>query len=56
MLEYQYEKYGICMKFNATKIKFESVKDNLFDISKDYQQLSVDEMEKEMIEIFESFK
>lgn len=56
MLEYQYEKYDICMQFKAKKISFEKVKDNLFEISTDYQVISSAEMDKEMTEIFESFK
>lgn len=56
MLEYQYDKYDICMRFEAKKINFEKVKDKIFEVPKDYQSVSFDEMEKEMTEIFESFK
>lgn len=56
MLEYQYEKYDICMRFKAKKVNFEKVEDAIFDIPKEYQKLSVEEMEQEMTKIFESFK
>jgi len=56
MLEYQYEKYDVCMQFKAKKIKFEKVKDKIFEIPTDYQLISFDEMEREMTEIFDSFK
>lgn len=55
MLEYQYEKYDVCMKFEAKSIKFMDISDNEFEIDKEYQFISEDEMNKEMKEIFESF-
>jgi len=56
MLEYQYEKYDVCMQFKAKKINFEKVNDKIFEIPTDYQLISFDEMEQEMTEIFDSFK
>ena len=56
LLEYQYEKYGICMKFKATDIKFAKIEDTEFDLDKDYKTISEMEMDKEMKEIFDSFK
>lgn len=56
MLEYQYEKYGVCMRFSADKIKFKKVDDDEFSLPADYKVISEPEMEKEMQEIFDSFK
>lgn len=56
MLEYQYEKYGICMRFSAKKITFKKVDDEEFLLPTEYKIISEPEMEKEMQEIFASFK
>lgn len=56
MLEYQYEKYGVCMRFTATKITYKKVDDEEFLLPTDYKQISEPEMDKEMQEIFDSFK
>lgn len=56
MLEYQYDKYDICMRFEAKKITYEKVKDNVFEIPSEYKVVTFDEMEQEMTEIFDSFK
>jgi hypothetical protein len=56
LLEYQYEKYGICMEFKATAIEFTKVEDSEFDLDKEYKAISEIEMNKEMQEIFDSFK
>lgn len=56
MLEYQYEKYGVCMRFSAEKIKFKKIDDDEFSLPTDYKIISEPEMEKEMQEIFDSFK
>lgn len=55
MLAYQYEKYDVCMKFEAIKIKFTEIDDSEFEIDDDYVGLNEDEMNKEMQEIFDSF-
>lgn len=55
MLEYQYEKYDVCMRFSATEITFTEVEDEDFEISKDYISVSENEMDKEMFAIFDSF-
>lgn len=55
MLEYQYEKYDVCMRFTASKIEFKEIDDKEFEISKDYKLISEEQMDKEMREIFESF-
>lgn len=56
MLEYQYDKYDICMRFEAKKVTFEKVKDKVFEIPSEYKAVTFDEMEQEMTEIFDSFK
>jgi len=55
MLEYQYEKYDVCMRFTASKIEFKEIDDKVFELSKDYVLISESEMDKEMQEIFDSF-
>ena len=55
MLEYQYEKYDVCMRFTASKIEFKEIDDSEFEISKDYKLISESQMDKEMKEIFDSF-
>ena len=56
MLEYQYEKYGICMRFKAKNIKFTEIDDSEFEIDEKYEHISEIEMNKEMQEIFDSFQ
>jgi len=56
MLEYQYEKYGICMRFKAQSIKFIEIEDKEFDLDEAYVHISEVEMNEEMQEIFDSFK
>lgn len=55
MLEYQYEKYDVCMRFTAKKIEFKDIDDSEFELDKEYKLISETEMDKEMKEIFESF-
>ncbi len=56
MLEYQYEKYGICMRFTAKNIKFTEIDDAEFEIDEKYEHITEVEMDKEMQEIFDSFQ
>ena len=56
MLEYQYEKYGVCMKFEAKKIQFTDIDDSEFEIDPKYKAIPEAAMDKEMQEIFDSFK
>lgn len=56
MLEYQYEKYGICMRFKAQDIKFTSIDDSEFEIDTSYTKITEKAMDKEMQTIFDSFK
>ncbi len=55
MLEYQYEKYGVCMRFTADKIEYSKINDEEFQIPNGYKLISEPEMDKEMKEIFDSF-
>ncbi|MCO6499169.1 MAG: hypothetical protein J5I47_02185 [Vicingus serpentipes] len=55
LLEYQYEKYDVCMRFTAKKIHFKKIEDSEFEIPEDYTELNEPEMDKEMKEIFDSF-
>lgn len=55
MLTYQYEKYDVCMRFEAIKIKFTEIDDSEFEIEDDYIGLTEEAMDKEMQEIFDSF-
>ena len=36
MLEYQYEKYGVCMRLNATSIDFKKIDESEFEIDEKY--------------------
>jgi hypothetical protein len=56
MLEYQYEKYGVCMQFKAENIKFVEISDEEFIIDKVYELVTEAKMDTEMQEIFDSFK
>lgn len=55
LLAYQYEKYDVCMRFEAISIKFTEIDDSEFEIDKDYIELGEAAMDKEMQEIFDSF-
>ena len=55
LLEYQYEKYDVCMRFTASKIEFKEIDDKEFELATDYVIISESEMDKEMKEIFDSF-
>jgi GLPGLI family protein len=55
MLEYQYEKYDVCMRLKAQSIKFTKIDDSEFEIDEAYENISEDKMDIEMKEIFDSF-
>jgi len=55
MLEYQYEKYDVCMRLQAQKIKFTKIDDSEFEINADYKSITEEKMDKEMRDIFDSF-
>ena len=56
LLEYEYEKYDMIMRFTATKIHFKELKDSDFDVPKEYIEITEQKMNEEMIELFSSFK
>lgn len=56
LLEYQYEKHGVCMRFTADKITFKKIDDSVFDIDEKYVALSEEDLNNEMQEIFDSFQ
>ena len=56
MLEYQYEKYDVCMRFTATKITFKKINDSEFKVDENYIPLSESDLDIEMQEIFDSFQ
>lgn len=55
LMEYQQERYDICMRFTATKVIPGDISESAFVIGEDYQEVSREKMDKEMTEIFESF-
>jgi len=56
MLEYQYDRYGISMRFTAEKIEFKDIDDSEFKVDKKYVALPEVELNKKMQEIFDSFQ
>ena len=56
MLEYQYEKYGVCMRLNATSIDFKKIDESEFEIDEKYVALSEADLNNEMQKIFDSFQ
>ena len=52
LLEYQYEKYGICMRFIAKKITFKKIKDTDFEVPEDYDLIPQEKVDKEITAIF----
>lgn len=56
LMEYQYERYDICMHLKAKKIKFKKIDDDEFDLGDDYVAVDQERMDKEMEEVFSSFK
>lgn len=55
LLQYRLENYGITMELKAKKIEWTEVDDTDFVVPADYKEISQDEMDKEMIEIFSNF-
>lgn len=56
LLEYEYEKYDMRMHLTATKIHFKELEDEDFDVPEKYVEITEEKMDKEMIELFGSFK
>lgn len=55
LMEYQVEKYGLCMRMQATRVSYEKIEDESLKMPEGYQFVSRDRMDKEMEEIFQSF-
>ncbi len=55
LLEYQMEKYDLCMRFTATNVTTVEVEDEVFENFQDYEEISEQEMDEKLSEIFESF-
>ncbi len=55
LMEYQLEKYGLCMRITAKNVSFNNIEENALKQPEGYQHVSIDRMDKEMEEIFTSF-
>ncbi len=56
LLEYQMERYGIMMKFTAKSVSKTKVEDSEFQLTSDYENLTLTDLEKEINAIFDTFK
>lgn len=56
LLEYQMERYGIYMKFTARSVTKTKLEDSEFQLTNDYENLTLADLEKEINAIFETFK
>lgn len=56
LLEYQMERYGIMMKFTAKSITKAELNDSEFQLTSDYENLTLADLEKEINSIFDTFK
>jgi hypothetical protein len=55
LLVYEVERYGMRMRFTATKFIKEEIPDEVFDIPDNYKEVPLEKMEQEMSEMFKSF-
>jgi len=55
LMEYQIEKYNLCSRFVATSVTPKEISEDLFNISEDYENINEEEMDRKMLEIFNSF-
>lgn len=55
MLEYSVKRNGIAMHFKATEVREEDVDESLFLVPDDYSELTYEQMEEELNNVFESF-
>lgn len=56
LLEYQMERYGIMMKFTAKSVTETKLEDSEFQLTSDYENLTLTDLEKEINAIFDTFK
>ena len=55
LLEYQLEKYGICMRLKASNVSPSEISEDTFDYEEDYKLVSRKRIDTELQEIFDSF-
>ena len=55
LLVYEVERYGMRMRFTATKFIKEDIPNETFDIPANYKEVPLDKMEQEMSDMFKSF-
>lgn len=55
LMEYQIEKYNICTRFVAQTVESVKVDNNIFEIEDDYEMISEDRLNSEMMDIFDEF-
>lgn len=55
LLEYQLEKYDICMRLQAVRVAGLEIEDETFNYENDYKLVSRQRIDKELQEIFDSF-
>lgn len=55
LLVYEVERYGMRMRFTATKFIKEDIPNEIFDIPANYKEVPLEKMEQEMSEMFKSF-
>ena len=56
LLEYQMERYGIMMKFTAKSVTETKLEETDFQLTSDYENLTLTDLEKEINAIFDTFK
>jgi hypothetical protein len=55
LLEYQIERYDICTRFSAKSVEAVEVDKDLFRIEDDYEMISEERLNMEMMDIFQEF-
>jgi hypothetical protein len=55
LMEYQIERYTICTRFSAKSVESAEVDKDLFKIKDDYEMISEERLDMEMMEIFQEF-
>lgn len=55
LMEYQVERYNLCTHFRAIEVLPQEIEDEVFDIPEDYTEISEEEMDVKMTDIFNSF-
>ena len=55
LMEYQVEKYNICTRFQAKTVESVKVDKDVFKIEDDYEMISEEKLDEEMMDIFNEF-